>query len=594
MAAPRLILVDGSAYIFRAFHALPPMNRKDGTPVNAVFGFTGMVMKLIDDEAPDYTIVVLDQARETFRNEIYPEYKANRSAPPEELIPQFPLIREATRALNLPVAEMAGFEADDLIATYARLACDAGIEVVIVSSDKDLMQLIRPGVTMLDPMKQKRIGRDEVIERFGVPPEKVVDVQALAGDPTDNVPGVPGIGVKTAAELINTYGSLDDLLDRAGEITQPKRRENLQNHAEMARVSRQLVHLRDDAPLPLPIEDAKGRKPQAELLRPFLEEQGFRRLLARLEGDAAPASSAAASAANSDSGQGAEGVVSNLIPAAPEDITYTLITDEAALTDIVAAARMACVVAVDTETTSLTASAAELVGISLAWAAGQACYIPLRHGTGAGGRRAGSILVMRAQAGLANPLDRAIAILRPLFEDPAVLKVGHNLKYDSHVLSRQINGAAQLTPIDDTMCLSFVLDAGRQSSHKLDDLAEIHLGHSMIKYEDVCGKGTKKIGFNEVDPMAALDYAAEDADITLRLWQMLKPRLAQEGKARVYERLERPLIAVLAAMEAEGIKVDRQSLSEMSQHFAARMVSLKLKSTRWRGGVQYRLTEATG
>ena len=577
MAAPRLILVDGSAYIFRAFHALPPMNRKDGTPVNAVFGFTGMVMKLIDDEAPDYTIVVLDQARETFRNEIYPEYKANRSAPPEELIPQFPLIREATRALNLPVAEMAGFEADDLIATYARLACDAGIEVVIVSSDKDLMQLIRPGVTMLDPMKQKRIGRDEVIERFGVPPEKVVDVQALAGDSTDNVPGVPGIGVKTAAELINTYGSLDDLLDRAGEITQPKRRENLQNHAEMARVSRQLVHLRDDAPLPLPIEDAKGRKPQAELLRPFLEEQGFRRLLARLEGDAAPASSAAASAANSDSGQGAEGVVSNLIPAAPEDITYTLITDEAALTDIVAAARMACVVAVDTETTSLTASAAELVGISLAWAAGQACYIPLRHGTGAGGAQGGlDFGDAEASSGVAQiPLDRAIAILRPLFEDPAVLKVGHNLKYDSHVLSRQINGAAQLTPIDDTMCLSFVLDAGRQSSHKLDDLAEIHLGHSMIKYEDVCGKGTKKIGFNEVDPMAALDYAAEDADITLRLWQMLKPRLAQEGKARVYERLERPLIAVLAAMEAEGIKVDRQSLSEMSQHFAARMVELE-------------------
>ena len=401
MAAPRLILVDGSAYIFRAFHALPPMNRKDGTPVNAVFGFTGMVMKLIDDEAPDYTIVVLDQARETFRNEIYPEYKANRSAPPEELIPQFPLIREATRALNLPVAEMAGFEADDLIATYARLACDAGIEVVIVSSDKDLMQLIRPGVTMLDPMKQKRIGPDEVIERFGVPPEKVVDVQALAGDSTDNVPGVPGIGVKTAAELINTYGSLDDLLDRAGEITQPKRRENLQNHAEMARISRQLVHLRDDAPLPLPIEEAKGRKPQADLLRPFLEEQGFRRLLARLEGDAAPATSAAASAANSDAGQAAENMVSNLIPAAPEDIAYTLITDEAALTDIVAAARMAGVVAVDTETTSLTASAAELVGISLAWAAGQACYIPLRHGAATGGAQGGSISVKRwLKAGL--------------------------------------------------------------------------------------------------------------------------------------------------------------------------------------------------
>ncbi|MGC6485957.1 MAG: DNA polymerase I, partial [Candidatus Puniceispirillales bacterium] len=572
MAAPRLILVDGSAYIFRAFHALPPMNRKDGTPVNAVFGFTGMVMKLIDDEAPDYSIVVLDQARETFRNEIYPEYKANRSAPPEELIPQFPLIREATRALNLPVAEMAGFEADDLIATYTRVALDAGIDVVIVSSDKDLMQLVRPGVIMLDPMKQKRIGPDEVVERFGVPPEKVVDVQALAGDSTDNVPGVPGIGVKTAAELITTYGSLDELLDRAEEIKQPKRRENLITHAEMARISRRLVHLRDDAPLPVSLDEARDRRPQAELLRPFLEEQGFRRLMARLEGDA-PAATAAAGGAGGDA---AAAETPSLIPSAPAEIAYRLITDEAMLLEEVEAARAAGVVAVDTETTSLTASAAELVGISMASTPGRACYIPLRHGTSTadqGGLDFGGDAASLAAGQL--PLDRVMAILKPLFEDPAVLKVGHNLKYDSHVLARVINGAARLHPIDDTMCLSFVLDAGRQSSHKLDDLAEIHLGHSMIKYEDVCGKGTKKIGFNEVSPEAALDYAAEDADITLRLWQMLKPRLASEGKARVYERLERPLIPVLAAMEAEGIKVDRQALNAMSQHFAARMAELE-------------------
>lgn len=575
MAAPRLILVDGSAYIFRAFHALPPMNRKDGTPVNAVFGFTGMVMKLIDDEAPEYSIVVLDQARETFRNEIYPEYKANRSAPPEELIPQFPLIREATRALNLPVAEMAGFEADDLIATYTRIGLDAGMDVVIVSSDKDLMQLIRPGVTMLDPMKQKRIGPDEVVERFGVPPEKVVDVQALAGDSTDNVPGVPGIGVKTAAELINTYGSLDELLERAGEIKQPKRRENLIEYAEMARISRRLVHLRDDAPLPVTLEEAKDKRPVAALLRPFLEEQGFRRLIARLDGDA-PAATSAAAASSSASGETGGGDASAIIPQAPENISYRLITDEAALMAEVEAARAAGVVAVDTETTSLTASAAELVGVSMASSPGQACYIPLRHGASTadqGGLDFGG--EARAAAAGQLPLDRVMAILKPLFEDPAVLKVGHNLKYDSHVLARDVNGAARLTPIDDTMCLSFVLDAGRQSSHKLDDLAEIHLGHSMIKYEDVCGKGAKKIGFNEVTPEAALDYAAEDADITLRLWQMLKPRLAQEGKARVYERLERPLIPVLAAMEAEGIKVDRQALNAMSQHFAQRMAELE-------------------
>lgn len=570
MASPRLILVDGSAYIFRAFHALPPMNRKDGTPVNAVFGFTSMVMKLMEDLAPDYAIVVLDQARLTFRNDIYPEYKANRSEPPEELIPQFALIREATRALNLPVAEMEGFEADDLIATYARLGAEQGMEVVIVSSDKDLMQLVRPGVTMLDPMKQKRIARDEVLERFFVPPEKVVDVQALAGDSTDNVPGVPGIGVKTAAELINAYGSLEDLLARAGEIKQPKRRENLINHADMARLSLQLVQLRDDAPLPVELGETRFNPPEATTLRAFLEEQDFRRLLSRLDG-AAPSGSSASGGSAGSVAPGDTPAPSAPVPDEAE-ADYHLITDADTLRAWVDEARSAGVVAIDSETTSLTASAALMVGISMAVAPGRSCYIPLRHGN-AGDDQGG--FDFSGDRPVQIDFDEAVAILKPLLADPAVLKVGHNLKYDAHVMARAINGGFSITPVDDTMCLSYVLDAGRQSSHKLDDLAEIHLGHSMIKYADVCGKGAKQIGFGELKPDEALDYAAEDADYTLRLWRMLKPRLASEAKSSVYERLERPLIAVIAAMEGEGIKVNRQALASMSGQFATRMAELE-------------------
>ena len=570
MASPRLILVDGSAYIFRAFHALPPMNRKDGTPVNAVFGFTSMVMKLMEDLAPDYAIVVLDQARLTFRNDIYSEYKANRSEPPEELIPQFALIREATRALNLPVAEMEGFEADDLIATYARLGAEQGMEVVIVSSDKDLMQLVRPGVTMLDPMKQKRIARDEVLERFFVPPEKVVDVQALAGDSTDNVPGVPGIGVKTAAELINAYGSLEDLLARAGEIKQPKRRENLINHADMARLSLQLVQLRDDAPLPVELGETGFNPPEATTLRAFLEEQDFRRLLSRLDG-AAPSGSSASGGSAGSVAPGDTPAPSAPVPDEAE-ADYHLITDADTLRAWVDEARSAGVVAIDSETTSLTASAALMVGISMAVAPGRSCYIPLRHGN-AGDDQGG--FDFSGDRPVQIDFDEAVAILKPLLADPAVLKVGHNLKYDAHVMARAINGGFSITPVDDTMCLSYVLDAGRQSSHKLDDLAEIHLGHSMIKYADVCGKGAKQIGFGELKPDEALDYAAEDADYTLRLWRMLKPRLASEAKSSVYERLERPLIAVIAAMEGEGIKVNRQALASMSGQFATRMAELE-------------------
>ena len=571
MNGGKLILIDGSAYIFRAFHALPPMNRKDGTPVNAVYGFTNMVMKLVDDLRPEHAIVVFDHARENFRNDIFPEYKANRGETPEELIPQFPLIRDATRALNLPMAEVPGFEADDLIAAYTREGLAQGMTVVIVSSDKDLMQLIRPGVTMLDPMKQKTIGADEVMERFGVTPDKVVDIQALAGDSIDNVPGVPGIGVKTAAELINTFGDLDALLDRAAEIKQPKRRDNLIAHADMARLSRELVRLDDQAPLPMSLAETAHQPYEKNVLAEFLEAQNFNRLLTRI--GATPTASSEPSAPITIPQSAAAGS-SEPPKLAAVDQDYELVTTAESLARWVAEAKQAGVVAVDTETTSLNAAQALLVGISLATAPGRACYIPLRHGKAkieaqgtldlGGDDDAAATALIEGQI----PIDTAFEMLRPLFADDAVLKVGHNLKYDSHVLSRAINGGFTVAPIDDTMCLSFVLDAGARSGHKLDDLAQDHLQHTMIPYSEVCGKGTAKITFDAVTPQDALGYAAEDADMTLRLWLLLKPRLAQEGKTRVYERLERPLISVLAQMEAEGIKVDRQALKTMSVHFA--------------------------
>jgi len=568
----QLVLIDGSGYIFRAFHALPPMTRGDGTPVNAVYGFTGMVMKLVDDLAPAHVAVVFDSARKTFRNDIYADYKANRTDPPEELVPQFDLVREATTALSLPQLEVLGFEADDLIATYAALGEAAGMETVIVSSDKDLMQLVRGGVTMLDPMKQRRIAGPEVEERFGVTPDKVVDVQALAGDSTDNVPGVPGIGVKTAAELINTYGDLDTLLASAGEIKQPKRRENLINFAEQARISRDLVRLRDDAPMPLPLEELKRTERDMDRLIAFLKAQDFKRLLTRV---GAPAEAAEPAVRSMDgTPQPAAGASAPASAPLPEgEISYELVTSTAKLEEWAAAARKQGYLAVDTETSSLNAAAAEMVGVSMALAPGRACYVPLRHG--------GAVVEADGQGGLALDappaiydqigFDDAIAVLKPLFEDASVLKIGHNLKYDSHVLMRPVNGGIRLAPVDDTMCLSYVLDAGRVSGHSMDNLAGHWLDHSTIKYEDVCGKGAKQVPFGSLAPEAALDYAAEDADITLRLWQMLRPRLATEGMTSVYERLERPLIPVLADMENAGITVDPSILARMSNDFATRM-----------------------
>ena len=584
-ASDQLVLVDGSGYIFRAFHGLPMMNRPDGTPINAVFGFTKMLLKLKADLNPSHIIVIFDAGRVTFRNDIYPEYKANRSEPPEELVPQFALVRQAAEAIGLPVLEMPGFEADDLIASYARQAEQAGMSCLIVSSDKDLMQLVRGNITMLDPMKNRPIGREEVIEKFGVTPDKVVDVQALAGDSTDNVPGVPGIGIKTAAELINQFGDLDSLLAAAETIKQPKRRENLIQFAEQARISRQLVYLKDDVDVPLAIDGLVTPQAEEEKLMGFLAEQGFKSLIAALGGTMPAASPAAASLSSAKTARQnsdiADGQPDNILPPVVEEADHELVTDMDALERWIAIARGQGFVAIDTETTSLDAARAELVGVAMATSPGKGCYIPLRH------IPAGQAGTDTPQQGLdfsapeppsqikQIPYDTAIEALRGLLADEAVLKIGHNLKYDMHILSQPRNGGLAVYPVDDTMCLSYVLDAGRTERHGLDHLALNLLQVQTIKYEDLCGKGAKQISFAEVPPEAACAYASEDADICLRLWMMYRPRLAREGVSSVYERLERPLIPILAEMEKTGIVVDDNILRRLSNDFATRIVELE-------------------
>ena len=561
-----LYLVDGSGFIFRAFHAIRPLNRPDGTPVNAVFGFTRMLMKLLRDTEADHIAVIFDAARRNFRNDIYPDYKGHRPDAPEELVPQFPLIKQASEAFNLHTIEIEGFEADDIIATYARQATEAGAEVTIVSSDKDLMQLVNDKVGMFDEMKNRRIGRDEVFERFGVGPEKVVEVQALAGDSVDNVPGVPGIGVKTAALLINEYGDLDALLERAGEIKQNKRRENLIEFADMARISLQLVTLKDDVPVDLPVDELDVPPHELTKLVPWLATQGFDAILAELRSaltdeemesfdaifaeafETLPADkrdrALRKTLAAIEEGGGASLAGAPSDPtAAPAEIAYELVQDEAALQAWVDRARKASVVAVDTETTSLDAMQAELVGLSLSVQAGKACYIPVAHK--AAGSQGALDLGDGGEAGEEAPAQiprqKALDILAPPLDDPSVLKVGQNIKYDALILSRY---GVEVTPVDDTMLLSFVLDGGLHG-HGMDVLADTHLGVSTVKYKDVVGTGKKQITFDYVPLEAARDYAAEDADITLRLHQTLKPRLVQEKMTTVYETIERPLVPVV-------------------------------------------------
>ena len=603
-----LFLVDGSGFIFRAYYALKTnLTRSDGTPTNAVFGFCNMLMKLLDDTEADYLAVIFDTARKTFRNDIYPEYKANRSAPPEDLVPQFGLIRQATRAFNLPCIEMEGFEADDLIATYARLAEAAGASTTIVSSDKDLMQLVTDHVTMYDTMKDRQIGASEVVEKWGVGPDKMIDMQSLTGDSTDNIPGVPGIGPKTAAQLLDTFGDLDTLLERAGEIKQNKRRENLIEFADQARLSRQLVTLRTDVPVTdspgdFALEDQDGPK-----LIAFLKAMEFNSLTRRIA-DATDTDAAAVETANIDVEWGAEargpdldqGESTASNPAkqtdsgagwTPGDLArararaaanagidraaYHCIRTADALADFITRARQTGVVAFDTETTSLDAMQAELVGFSLAYqpqdantnAAGpvEACYVPLTHKSGQDDLLGGGI------ADGQMPVDAALQQLKALLEDRSVLKIAQNLKYDWLVMKRH---GIEVQGYDDTMLISYALDAGL-GGQGMDALSERWLGHKPIPYKEVAGSGKSAVTFDFVEIDKATAYAAEDADITLRLWQVLKPRLAADGLASVYERLERPLVPVLARMEMRGISVDRQILSRLSGDFAQGAAALE-------------------
>ncbi|WP_445679645.1 DNA polymerase I [Radicibacter daui] len=570
-----LYLVDGSGFIFRAFHSLPPMTRPDGTPVNAVYGFTNMLMKLLRDHHAHHLAVIFDAKRENFRNEFYPDYKAHRPPAPEELVPQFPIIHECVRAFDLPCIEMEGYEADDLIATYARLARERGWHVTVVSSDKDLMQLVRDGVDLFDPMKNKAIGPDEVFEKFGVAPDRVVDVQSLAGDSVDNVPGVPGIGLKTAAQLITEYGDLDALLERAGEIKQPKRRESLIEHAEMARISRRLVQLDAHAPVTEGLDELTAKLKSDGKLVSFLEEQGFRSIVSKLgvDGTAQRASApkpmpAAGKSAGNMAGAEEQKLAGPhaTITATPDRSAYELVQDEEALARWVTLATKQGRVAVDTETDSLRASTARLVGVSLALAPGKACYIPLGHAAAPEGG-----LDFSADKPKQIEMGRAIALLKPLLEDPGVLKIGHNLKYDWQVLAQH---GIDIAPWDDTMLMHYCV-SGRGRGNSLDDVSEALLGHTTIKFEDVCGKGKGQIGFAQVPLEAARDYAAEDADVTWCLWEHLTQKLLTSGKKALYETVERPLTRVVARMETAGILVDREHLKRLSQSYGERMVALE-------------------
>jgi DNA polymerase I len=569
-----LYLVDGSAYIFRAYHRLPPLTNVHGEPVGAVYGYTTMLWKLADDlnqaDGPTHMAVVLDKSSQSFRNEIYDLYKANRPEPPEDLRPQFPMIRDATRAFSLPMIEEDNVEADDMIASYAKAACRAGWHVTIVSSDKDLMQLVEPCVDMFDTMKNQRIRTEEVIEKFGVGPEKVGDVLALMGDSVDNVPGVPGVGPKTATKLIQEFGDLESVLAAAPAMKPSKMRDNLIEFAEKARLSKVLVTLKEDCPLPIAIEDMKLGAIPEEPLAAFLQHHGFNSLLKRIghvTNTAAANKSIAGTPKMVTKGDGAEQAPSlgtRILPASMPPIdtgAYTMVTDVAMLDRWIARARDVGYVAFDTETDSLEAVTARLVGFSLAVAPGEACYVPLAHG--------GTDLL--AETPVQIPLADALSRLKVLLEDESVLKIGQNLKYDMSVLAQH---GLTITPFDDTMVMSFALDAG-DHGHGMDELSKLHLGHECISYKSVTGTGKSAIGFAAVPVLEATKYAAEDADVTLRLWHHLRLRISPEKATRVYQMVDRPLVPVLSAMECRGIKVDRAVLSRLSGEFASEMEKLE-------------------
>ena len=576
-AAVRLYLVDGSGFIFRAFHALPPLTRKsDGLPIGAISGFCNMLWKLLVDmkaqaDAPTHMAVVFDHSGKTFRNDLYPLYKAHRPPAPEDLIPQFPLVRDATRAFGVQALELENYEADDLIAAYATKVRDMGGEVMIVSSDKDLMQLIGPKVSMLDTMKNLKIGPDQVFEKFGVSPDKVVEVQALCGDSADNVPGAPGIGVKTAALLINEFGDLESLLARAGEIKQDKRRETLINFADQIRLSRQLVQLDLETPLPAGLDELVVAEPDPETLSAFLELMELRTLGRRVAGGGTP-SAIAHTIAGAHGGKSTSAPLPEPTPAAhvPVDTSaYVCVRDLNTLGTFMEHAKNIGVVAFDTETDALSSANSGLVGVSLAYAPGKACYIPLGHEPESG-------LAFDAPADLTQiPMADAIAALKPLLEDSSVLKIAQNAKYDLAVLSRY---GIEVGPIEDTMLISYVLEAGLHKSHGMDELSKRWLDHEPISFKTVAGAGKAQKSFKYVALDPATTYAAEDADVTLRLYHHLRPRLRAEGLLAVYETLERPMPPVLAAMENAGIRVDPERLTQLSHDFAVRMTELEAQA----------------
>ena len=581
-----VVLVDGSGYIFRAYHALPPLTRKtDGLPIGAVHGFSNMLFKLLrgqtDAARPTHFAVIFDAGSITFRNDIYDQYKANRSETPEDLIPQFPLVRDATRAFGAQSIEMDGFEADDLIATYARQAEALGARVTIISSDKDLMQLVSDKISMLDTMKNRDIGIEQVIEKFGVPPEKVIDIQSLAGDSVDNVPGVPGIGVKTAALLINEYGDLDTLLERAGEIKQNRRRENLIEFAEQARISRDLVTLKVDVDVDVPLADMACCDPDPTTLFNFLDDMTFRTLTARVRAAIGAGDDDGLRGEDSVNEDGPNNIAADPRPAmaqGPKNTVfdkdkYECVQDIARLHHWIARARETGVVAVDLETDSLDSSEANLVGVCLAVADNEACYIPLAHVGADGGDMFGGAAPVQIN------MQDALAALEPLLHDPAILKVGQNFKYDLGVFLRH---GLKPAPYDDTMLMSYALNCGLHS-HGMDYLAETYFGYKPISFKEVAGTGKAQKTFDQIGLAEATPYAAEDADVTLRLWKFFKPKLGQNQVATIYQTVDRPLPAVAAQMENQGIKVDRAVLARLSGDFAQKMAGLEAEATELAG-----------
>ena len=544
-------LVDGSGYIFRAYYALPPLSRKsDGLPTGAVSGFCSMLFKLLEDarsdeskNKPTHFAVIFDSARKNFRNEIYSEYKANREEAPDDLAPQFEYIRKSVEAFNLPSIELINYEADDLIATYAKKITEAGAKVTVISSDKDLMQLVSSKVRLFDPMKSRLIGEKEVIEKFGVKPTQVIDVQSLAGDSSDNVPGVPGIGIKTASELINKYKTLENLLKKASEIPQNKRRETLISNKDKALISKQLVTLKNDVPLKKNATDFLIKEINKNKLYNFLRDMEFNRLLSQ-------AISLYGEPTNDEFNRKTQIIKSNKI----NTKTYKTILKEKQLDELIKKLDEKSIIAVDTETSSLNPQEADLVGISICYEANQAFYIPLGH-------------LERTEL----KKDLVLKKLKPILEDESIKKVGQNIKYDFIIFK---NHGIELTPVDDTMLLSYTLDAGN-NRHNMDTLSELHLGHKTIPYKEIVGTGKKQLNFSEVDLKSATEYAAEDADVTLRLYDILSTRVSNENLEKIYEAFEKPMIKILSKLETSGIKVDDVYLKKLSKKFEERLIKIE-------------------